>query len=518
MSSFIQFIFRASLFFVSLLISSFHFLPVYAAVDAGDAVKRPFPASSSVSRPAQKNTSFFFKARSQGTSPIDNPPSYVHPLSQATWLWQEPITSTAPAASTPSTSSTHPDWLDVGLEYRLRFEHRGRDLRNTQQVIDNPFLHRTRAYLGVHHILDPLRFTLEVKDSRRTNSQLTPRTDSSVRDINPLDVIQGFGELYFDEAFGQKKPLQIQAGRMAFELLDRRLIARNEWRNTTNNFEGLRAHYGQKQDAWDLDAFALHPINRNRDELDSSTGHVTLYGATMSIRHQAPGITWQPAYFLLHREPSAGLTYRHIPTAYLRAYGDIPDSRWDYDVSGAYQWGQANINTTQIGEHRAYMWMAEIGYRPKTWGTAYAPRFSVFSGYASGDKNPNDTQDNHFERLYGFARPWSANDYITPENVILLKPRFELTPSHRISIDGGVSAYWLASTTDSWTAVNLRDKTGRSGRFMGYEWDVRGKYKVSPKVDLTAGYSPFLPGQFTRNLGKSQASQFVYLELNVRLQ
>ena len=40
---------------------------------------------------------------------------------------------------------------------------------------------------------------------------------------------------------------------MAYETLDRRFIARNEWRNTTNAFEGFRLNLGQEANDWEVD-------------------------------------------------------------------------------------------------------------------------------------------------------------------------------------------------------------------------------------------------------------------------
>ena len=108
------------------------------------------------------------------------------------------------------------------------------------------FLLRSRAYLGVKEILDPLRGAVEFQDSRRYNGHF-PRDD---RDWNEYDLLQAYGELYFKGALGedprkQQRPIRFRAGRMAYEVLDRRFIARNEWRNTTNTFEGFRINFGQ---------------------------------------------------------------------------------------------------------------------------------------------------------------------------------------------------------------------------------------------------------------------------------
>ncbi len=70
------------------------------------------------------------------------------------------------------------DWLNVGLDSRVRFEYRKDDYRPWTSTSTNPpsaqrkyfpnslWLSRTRAYLGVQNILDPFRFVVELQDSR----------------------------------------------------------------------------------------------------------------------------------------------------------------------------------------------------------------------------------------------------------------------------------------------------------------------------------------------------------------
>ncbi|MEY4210604.1 MAG: hypothetical protein RLZ92_985, partial [Pseudomonadota bacterium] len=95
------------------------------------------------------------------------------------------------------------DWLDVGLDFRTRYEYRENDYRPTgdkkfREDADNIWLLRTRAFVGVKDILDPLRFVVEMEDARSYNS-LYQKTDA---DVNEFEMIQGYGELYFDNALG----------------------------------------------------------------------------------------------------------------------------------------------------------------------------------------------------------------------------------------------------------------------------------------------------------------------------
>ena len=119
------------------------------------------------------------------------------------------------------------------------------------------------------------------------------------------------------------------------------------------------------------------------------------------------------------------------------------------------------------------------------------------------------------ERFFGFGRPWSANDYIVWENISTPKLRLEMQPAKKLRIDLGYSAYWLASDTDRWTNANVRDRSGRSGRMVGQEFDVRARWAAGPRVEIAAGYAHFWPGNFSRNQGKGYDSDFFYLETTI---
>ena len=169
-----------------------------------------------------------------------------------------------------------------------------------------------------------------------------------------------------------------------------------------------------------------------------------------------------------------------------------------------------------------------MGY---TFAHPWKPRLSLFYGYASGDRDPDDNQNNRFERFFGFARPWSADDYIVFENLSTPKIRLELQPAKDLRIDTGFSRYWLASSTDRLNNLGNvpgpgtynRDRTGQSGDSAGYEFDVRIRYRLAARLDTQLGYAHFSNGRFVRErqeagLGRSDNdSDFLYLELSARL-
>lgn len=452
---------------------------------AAGAPSGPPPAAAPPSRPAPRN--YYVEPRSYGTRRDPEPPRYSRTLSKT---------------GIPAFKDL--DWLDFGLEQRTRYEYRDQDLRRPIGIVDQPLLFRTRAYLGIHDKLDPFRFGIEVQDSRRYNSAF-PIDD---RDWNQTDLVQGFAELYFKDALGEGRPLRLQGGRMAFEYMDRRLIARNDWRNTTGNFEGFRAILGQESSDWQLDLLALNPVRILPTEFDEGDHTRRFFGAIGNLRRWSDVITLQPYYLVLDQDETADQARRTIHTTALRGYGIVGDSGFDYDFDVAFQFGKDAGRT-----HRAFGLTTEVGY---TWDHAWRPRLAGFFGYATGDRDPTDNVSQRFDRLFGFRRPWSANDYFGWDNIIAPKLRVDARPTKRLRFDAGYSPFWLASAKDSWKDGPRQDPTGRSGSFIGHEFDLRLRYAFS-HADVTFGYAHFIPGEFTRNTGRGDRTNFFYLEVSARI-
>ncbi len=436
----------------------------------------------------EKAKNYYVKSKSYGTEPESDTPKYVRELKE-----------------TKIKQFKNVDWLNVGLQYRARFENRDNDFRRSYDTTDNVLLSRARAYIGVKKILDPLRFSFEFQDSRKSGSKFPADNN----DVDKLDFIQSYAELHFKNALGKEHPISLRAGRMAFEVLDRRLIARNEWRNTTNNFEGFRAILGQDKNDWQLDSFALQPVTRAVDRPDHPDSDQRLYGSILNWRRWSETVTFQPFYLKLTQKQNLTSVSRNINSTGLRGYGVFGDSGFDYDLIGVYQFGNNGVQT-----HRAFGLVTEVGYN---FVNDWKPRFSANYGYGSGDKDPTDTKNQRFERLFGFARPWSSSDYVKWENISALKTRIELNPTKELRFDAGYSMYWLASKTDRWNRANLIDRKGNSGDSIGQEFDSRLRYKLTRNLDSVLGYAHFTPGDFTRNKSRNTPSDFIWSLLGVCL-
>jgi hypothetical protein len=435
---------------------------------------------------------------------------YRAPQSYSTTRDPDPPKYARHAPETGIDSLKNAAWLDLGLDYRFRYEYRDDDIRRAQAGLNDPFLHRTRAYVGIHDILDPFRFAVEMQDARRYHSRY-PRDN---RDVNEFEVIRLYAELHFKnllgaDPHGNARPAFIRYGIHNFEFLDRRLIGNNQWRNTTNTFQGFHAALGQESNDWQLDLLAVQPLSRSLYDWDRPVEQQWMYAAIGHWRGWAEVITLEPYYLALHQSAHAGAAERMVHNPGLRGYGVIGTTGFDYDASFNYQFGQNGPRKV-----RAWAATAEVGYNFKL---PWKPRLSLFYGHASGDHDPADGTDNRFERFFGFGRPWSANDYMVFENIRSPKLRFEAAPSKAFRFDLGYSWYWLDSATDRFAAANnARDVTGASGSQIGHEFDIRTRFNLGGRTELILGYAHFSAGGFTESTVRSGDTDFGYIEFSRR--
>ncbi|MCB9849508.1 MAG: alginate export family protein [Phycisphaerales bacterium] len=398
-------------------------------------------------------------------------------------------------------------WFDLGVEHRTRFELRD-DFYNAGGDSDRRFLMRSRAYLGVRKVMDPLRFGFEFQDSRAFGNDFPETTG----DVNEHELLQAFGELYFEDPLGDGEPLSFRVGRMSFDAVDRRLVARNRFRNSTNSFDGFRLRIGDEQSVWEIDTFAFQPVERRERQFDHGDDERWFYGITGYWRGWSPNITLEPYYFILD-EDRKGRTRqdREIHTLGVHGFGLFGDSGFDYDFDVAGQFGEVGSDN-----HCAFAAHAEVGY---SFDHAWKPRLAAMFDYATGDENPNDGSSERFDRLFGAAHNfYGHSDQFIWSNTINPALYLSLKPTNQLHVEGFYRAYWLESDRDSWASTGLVDRDGRSGNFVGQELDVRVRYKIDPRALLDIGYAHFFPGDVPRNTSAdADDSDFFYVAMTLSL-
>ena len=451
------------------------------APEGNDAAPRPRMKDDRSKRLAP------FESKAWGVRLETEPPGYVKTLDRSGIAGMEDL-----------------DWLDFGLEHRTRFEFRS-DSRRPDLSDDEQFLLRSRVYIGVRDILDPLRFAVEFQDSRQFHSDFPERD----RDVDEAEFVQAFAELYLEDALGDGYPLQFRAGRMSLEYVDRRLVARNRWRNTTNVFDGFRLRLGQPSADWQFDVFAVQPVERRLTSPDRPDEERWFYGLTGAWRRWSQYITLEPYYFVLDEDrKDRDRRDREIHTLGLHAFGPIGSTQFDYDFDTAFQFGDDGEQ-----RQRAFAVYGEAGY---TLQHEWRPRVSASVAYASGDRDPDDGLSERFDRLFQATHGPSTSDLFSWQNIISPKIRLTLRPTSNLRLDTSYGAYWLAGDNDAWVIPGRRDPSGDSGDFVGQEVELRMRYKIDPRVELEVGYSHFFPGPFFRNTGPADDGDLFYVQTTLR--
>ncbi|HSF18128.1 MAG TPA: alginate export family protein [Vicinamibacteria bacterium] len=405
--------------------------------------------------------------------------------------------ATTPEADIPAyVSAASPGWI-IGFELRSRWEGRSGRLRDRPDSAELTLgLTRARVFLGLSPERSFFRFSLEAQDARQFGSDFpeTPLT------VNELDLLQLRIRFDFDHVL--HVPIAVEIGRISFDALDRRLIARNRFRNTTNAFEGARVRIGRTPSPIALEVLALWPTELRTENLDTLDENRRLFGAIGSIHR--PQLVLEPYYLFYDANTDRRNTFH---TTGVHLFGPI-GHRWDHDLHAALQIGS-------VGEdlHRAFAFHGELGRR---FGSARAPRVSAWLNYASGDAEPDDSASGRFDPLFGASHMmYGFTDLMSWQNTINPVIAVSLTPSSRFELELIYRFNWLASAKDAFVRAGLRDPKGLSGTFIGQELDVELRWDLLPFAELNLQYGELFAGGFVERTGGGSGARVFYVALTV---
>lgn len=406
-----------------------------------------------------------------------------------------------------------PDWLSIGGTHRVRYETLDHPYRAGASGSDEILV--GRLLLNARATVNAFFASIELEDSRQwlADAGTALGTDS----VNTLEPLQVHAGMRFDDVFSRGSRLDVSAGRMTIDVGSRRLVSRNNFRNTINAFTGLHALW-KRTDGAEARAFYVRPVQRkpadvdslldNDAELDTESSDVSLWG----VFGAAPDLVGQldsDAYFYaLRLRDHAGVPAadRDIYTPGFRIYAKPDAASWDFEIEAAYQFGTSRQNTTATDtedlQHRAGFLHGEVGY---TLNVRMSPRVELSYDYASGDDNPNDSENNRFDTLYGSRRfdygPTGIYGAFARSNISSPGARIEAKPLQRLTGMFGYRAVWLASDRDQYTTARLRDPTGESGSFVGHQIEVQIQYNVLPdNLMLEFGGARLFHGRFLEHV------------------
>lgn len=367
-----------------------------------------------------------------------------------------------------------PKWFSYGADHRTRYESEDRRYPEGPGGGDQQLALRTRLRIGLEN--GRFHWLGEWWDARTaltSADSLVTKSHAGHHRVTQLRAGVSFGPA--------AARLTLEAGRFARDFGMRRFIARNVYRNTGNAYDGAI---------------------------------VTAAAKTMSVR----GFLWRPLVYLddgsrldpaYHGIRLGGLYYTNTakPTRQFDLYAlrlddgrrtPADERRRHWTIGGrlfgdagplAYE-VEAAAQTGYVGKraHSAFFQHAQLG---RTWQQRpMQPRLAVLYDYAS----------DAFDTLFGARRfelgptgIWGLlgrSNLNSPAYVAALMPRrdLELTLTHR--------AVWLANPRQAWGATDLIDLSGRAGRRVGQQAELRLRYRWTTHLEFDAGVTRFFDGPF----------------------
>jgi hypothetical protein len=375
-----------------------------------------------------------------------------------------------------------PEALTLSGSVRLRYEALSGQPRAGLDPQDD--LVSVRTTLFAEYDFGALRVGGELFDSRAYDGEAGSAIGTG--EVNTLELVQAYVALDAKEPFGPKTQATVQAGRFTLNLGSRRLVAADDYRNTTNGYTGLRVDARLPQ-GWGATGIYTLPQVRLPDDLpaildnetafDEESFDLVLWGGYL-WRTVAPGLMVEGGFFALEEDDAPGRPTRNrdLKTGSLRVIRDPKPGRLDFEVEAIRQWGDVRASLAATAprlEVSAGFLHLEAGYQFRD---PAKTRLALEYDYASGDDS--EAKFGRFDTLFGMRRAdlAPAGIYAAIGRTNLEALRLEATPSPKLDYFLTWRALRAASATDSFSTTGVRDPSGRSGRFAGHQLDGRVRY------------------------------------------
>jgi len=426
-----------------------------------------------------------------------------------------------------------PNWLTLKIDHRTRYEGYNRAFKSNKLGGDQTIVFRTNVFMGINY--DNFQLGTEFIDSRITlEGSNTPMSTSL---INQTDLLQAYLAWQSSDFLKSGLNFKFKAGRQTMDVGSRRLIARNRFRNTINNFTGLDTTLSQGD--WQLRNFIVLPVSRlpndkaslraGRTEFDQADFERIFAGTFFSMKNLLLDSKGEVYLYYLSEDDT-----KKTPTKNRKLF--TPGVRWvkaakpkqfNFEIETVLQAGTSYASSassdTQRLNHFAYFSHLALGY---SFDAPWQPQLMLQYDYASGDKNPHDNNNNRFETLYGARRfefgPTSIWGAFARANINSPGMRLKFKPHKTITGFIAHRAYWLASSKDSWTGTGIRDSTGNSGSYVGQQMEMRLRWQAIPKtLQFESGWAHLFKGSFAKNAPNAPSdkrdSDYFYFQTSIHI-
>lgn len=347
-------------------------------------------------------------------------------------------------------------------------------------------------------------------------------------DVNALELVQAYVEWRPRAPFGDGTSAMIQAGRFLLNIGSRRLVAADDYRNTTNGYTGIRVDLGWRG-GWKSTFLYVLPQQRRPDDLSSLRRNavapdyegfdLVLWGGLLSRANTIGRAMIEASFFHLGERDLAGRPTRDrsLNTASARIIADPVAGGIDYEVEGIVQRGEISSSLAANAarqEVAAWFLHGDVGY---TFRGGWKPRIALEYDHASGDRAGGDY--GRFDTLFGMRRadlaPAGLYNAIIRSNLVSPGVRIEATPGKRTDLMGSLRPFWLAARQDAFSFTGVRDATGRAGSFAGTQFDGRVRHQVSKSLRFEVDAVLLAKGRFLRTPPNAPPGRWTkYVSLN----
>ena len=356
----------------------------------------------------------------------------------------------------------------------------------------------------------PVRLAAEVWDSRVYGDDAG--TPVSTAEVNALELVQAFAEVRMPDILGRESSATVAAGRFVLNLGSRRLIAADDFRNTTNGYTGVRADFVWRN-GWNAVLIYTLPQQRRPDDLPALRGNavafdhegfdLVLWGGLIS-REQALGpVMVEASYFHLgeHDTPGRPTRDRSLDTVSVRLFREPAVKGFDGELEAIAQGGTLSRSLApDAGRQAVRAWFvhADVGY---TFTDRWKTRLALEYDHASGDGSAGAY--GRFDTLFGMRRadlaPSGLYNAIARSNIVSPAVRIEAAPDKVTDVMATLRPMWLAAREDSFSSTGVRDPAGRSGSFAGTQLDARLRRALTRWLRLELTTVVLKKGRFLRD-------------------
>ncbi len=371
----------------------------------------------------------------------------------------------------------------------------------------------------------------EIMDSRAYLQ--SPRSSAGTGEVNALELTQAYVGVELPDLFAEGAKTRLLAGRFTLDLGGRRLVARNQFRNSTNAYTGVLfdwrgAGSNRAVAFWTMPQVRLPRdpagVRANRVEFDRESLDLQLLGLSGTHDGLWGGTVQIYALGLLERDaPGFPTANRRLFTPGFRLFAPPRLGQFDHDIEFAYQLGTSRATLlpgdNDILDVSAWFVHAEIG---RTFAGPLQARVALGYDHASGD-GANPGTFNRFDTLFGARRfdfgPTGLFGAVQRSNLISPSLRVEVSPGQRFDAMLAWRPLWLASATDAFATTLVRDRAGKSGRFAGHQVEMRVRYWLVPgAIRLDSGVAVLAKGGFLTGAPLAPDTgntRYGYMDLNM---